>query len=403
MSTFDLERDFMKNILLLGSSSSLFVKDFCIEVLNNNRARIAVLSREYSKQYEDDYKAYNVKQVKWPEMFIQGIKSQLGINLIKKYIFCIRNLKREMGFENEIDVMFVHYVEPLYILYFWRFWKKAEKKILVFWGDDILRASSKKLKLFPFFLKRSTSIVFMIQNQCEYFQSKLGHRYDDKICVLDFGNSILKRIDKTCNNYNKEQCKEKFGIATDKISIHVGYNAFRGQQHIEIMESIVAWTKRTSAEKWRDKLEFVFHISYGQDDNFEAYLEEMKYLMDKVNLRYIFIEEYLKEDNLAMFRQTCDIFLYGQKTDARSASPLEYIYAGAYFICPSWLQDNYKILNDGNIQYFVYNGFTDLINVFDKCLMQYNEFNGISEEGKKIIRDAISWESLAPKWRLLYE
>lgn len=143
----------MKNILLLGSSSSLFVKDFCIEVLNNNRARIAVLSREYSKQYEDDYKAYNVKQVKWPEMFIQGIKSQLGINLIKKYIFCIRNLKREMGFENEIDVMFVHYVEPLYILYFWRFWKKAEKKILVFWGDDILRASSKKLKLFPFFFE----------------------------------------------------------------------------------------------------------------------------------------------------------------------------------------------------------------------------------------------------------
>ena len=393
----------MKNVLIFGPAGSLFVRDFCFEVFDKGEQEIVLLSREYSVQYEKDYNACCVKQLKWPNIFSQGILNNLKPGIVSEYISCIKKLEQDIGFEKQVDVMFVHYVEPIHLLYLLPIWNRAKRKILVFWGDDILRASDIKLKIFPFFLKRATGIVFMIQKQCEYFQSKLGHKYDDKIQVLDFGNSVLSQIDAICERFSKEQCKEKFGLARDRITVHVGYNAFRGQQHLEMMQSIVDWIQAPSSKKWLDRLEFVYHVSYGKDGESNAYIGQLKQVMDEVNLRYIFIDDYIQGNDLAMFRKTCDIFLYGQKTDARSASPLEYIYAGARFICPEWLWENYELLNEEERMYYKYHDFKELSKEFEKCLIQYTDTEAISVEEKKVIKDAISWESLAPKWRSLYE
>ena len=392
----------MANVLLLGASNSLFIRDFCTEVLHENGDKVTILSQYFSEQYGNDYRENGIKEVKWPDFFLAGITKIIRLNIVKKYFSNIQKLNKEIGFNNQIDAIFVHYVEPVHIFYFFHFWKKAKKRILVFWGDDILRASDKKLRLLPFFLGQATEIVFMIQNQCDYFQNRLGHKYDEKIHVLDFGNSILNKIDKVSNEYTQKQCKERFGFPADKIIVHVGYNAFKGQQHLNIMRSIVAWAQLQSSKEWLDKIKFVFHVSYGQEVDFDDYQNALRLLMDESSLDYVFTEEYLQGDELAMFRKTCDIFLYGQKTDARSASPLEYIYAGASFICPSWLHENYGLLVKGNIPHFVYSDFADLTNVFNKCLLEYEDMV-IDDYGKKIIRDTISWESLAPKWRSLYE
>lgn len=393
----------MKNILILGISESLFVRDFCIEVFNREEQNIVLLSCGHEKKYEADYAEYDIKIIKWPEFFLEGIKKNLSFNIMGKYKNAIKKLEESIGFNNEIDVIFVHYVEPLHILYFWSIWKKAKKRILVFWGGDILRASKRKMKMLPFFLKGSTGLVFMIQNQYEYFKSIFGNRYDDKIHILDFGNSVLNKIDDVSKKYSKKQCKEKFGLSLDRLSVHVGYNASREQQHLEMMKSIVKWIKVGSSEKWINKLEFVYHISYGKDEEFDSYMKRLKQIMEENNLKYIFIEDYIQGNDLAMFRKTCDIFLYAQKTDARSASPLEYIYAGARFICPEWLWGNYELLNEEEKIYYKYRDFVDFAEVFERCLVDYANMKSISSEEKKVIKEAISWESLAPKWRSLYE
>ena len=392
----------MKNVLLFGPSGSLFIRDFCEEVLSP-KYRITILTCHYSKQYEQYYEQNDIKQIEWPELFSKGIFQNLRINIVNRYASCIRDLKEKIGFDAQIDVMFIHYVEPLHIFYLFPIWKEAKRKVLVFWGDDILRATNKKLRLLPFFLRQATAIVFMIDSQCEYFQNRLGHKYDYKIRVVDFGNSVLSKIDRVNEAYDREQCKTRFGLSADKVSVHVGYNAFRGQQHIEMLQSIARWIASPFSEKWLNELEFVFHISYGKDDNFPAYMEEMKQVMDNAKMKYVFVEEYLQDDDLAMFRSTCDIFLYGQKTDARSASPLEYIYAGARFICPVWLKENYEELKLEENVLFEYTDFDDLPETFGRCLTRCFETDTISAESKKAIRDAISWESLAPKWRSLYE
>lgn len=401
----------MKKVLLLGNSHSVFIKDFCMEVLDKNEVKTTILSKCYSRRYLDSYQRENVSIINWPKALVQGIRKNFSFRHLFEYISGIVKVNWEIALRVGVDVIFVHYVHPFSLLYFYLPWKKAQKRILVFWGSDILQISEENLKLLPLFLRQSTDIIFMIQNQYEYFQEKLGHKYDEKVHVLNFGNGLLNRIDKINSEYNRKQCKKKFGFPEDKIIVHVGYNANTNQQHNKMIKSIVKCTQSSMENELREKLKFVFHISYGQEDNFEIYMNELKSIMDKAFLDYAFVDTYFQDDELAMFRKTCDIFLYGNKTDALSASPLEYIYAGAVFVYPKWLYNNYdELLNEGNILHYVYDDFDELGKVFHKCLKEYvekavndAEFENIDSKGRKIIRDTISWEVLAPKWRSLYE
>lgn len=385
------------NILLLGTPDSVFVRNYCVYVLSAEETNTVILAQAAGKQYRQDYEKNHVKVVEWPDFFIQGIRKQLPMLplVFKKW----HDLKKEIGFGNKIDVLHVHYVEPLQLIYFSPFWKKAEKRILTFWGSDILCASKRKLSLFPYFLKSATSIVFMIQNQCDYFQMVFGHKYDDKIRIIDFGNSLLGVLDDVMQKYSIAECKKHFHLPVDKVIVHVGYNAFKEQQHAEILEGMIIQHSDALC-----KLKLVFHVSYGQGTDFEEYKQHLEKIMDKADLDYVFVDKYLQGEELAMFRRTCDIFIYGQKTDARSASPLEYIYAGAKFVCPKWLSDNYKLLDEANIEYYIYDDFKGLSKEIQLCLndlaLQEKE---ISEQGRKRIRNEISWEALSEKWRSLYE
>lgn len=393
----------MKKILIFGISGSLFIRDFCKEVFFHQEEKIVLLTRNYDNKYEQDYEKCGVQQIEWPELFAQGIMKNLNLSLVNKYIRSIKKLKIETDLNDQIDAMFIHYVEPLHNYYLLPLWKKSKKKILVFWGDDILRASKFTLKLMKYFLKSSSSIVFMIENQYKYFQSQFGNRYDKKIQILDFGNSILEEIDKSGKKYTKEQCKEKFGFDKNKLTVHVAYNAFRGQQHLEMVEGIVNHYERVGIQEQLQQLEFVYHISYGKDGMFDSYKKKLEEIMDRMDMKYIFVEKYLQGEDLAIFRNTCDIFLYGQKTDARSASPLEYIYSGAHFVCPKWLWSNYELINCVEASVYQYDSFESLGAIFNTCIAQFNSSNGISDIGRQIIKKEISWESLAKKWRSLYE
>ena len=70
-------------------------------------------------------------------------------------------------------------------------------------------------------------------------------------------------------------------------------------------------------------------MSYKHDSDFEQYKQQLSDQMKAAKVDYCFVEKYMQGEELAMFRRTCDLFLYGQKTDARSESPLEYVYGGA--------------------------------------------------------------------------
>ncbi len=385
------------NLLLIGSADSIFIRDYCKNILDNSTIKATVLSQKKAEKYYFDYKERGIKVIEWPRFFQKGLAKQLlHLGQLKKEW---NALAYEIAGHDEIDILHMHFVEPLHLIYFWGLWQKAQKKILTFWGSDIFDASRRKLILLSFFLKQTDKIIFMVPKQRDFFCKLYGHKYDSKIRIIDFGNSQIDVIDKVSEGYTVDECKKHFGLPLDKYIVHIGYNACKEQQHVDIIRNIA-----NLPHEQLDKMKFVFHMSYGYSSDYNVYKQHLKDIMDAYNMDYSIIEDYLQGEELAMFRRTCDIFLYGQKTDARSASPLEYVYAGAIFICPIWLAENYKLFDKGNIKYYVYSQFEDLDKIMQQSLKELEKPGEIiSVFGREAIRKEKSWNSLSKEWRSLYE
>ncbi len=385
------------NILLMGLPDSVFIRNFCKNVLDDNDTKVTVLTREYNGEFNDEYKEQGINIVRWPKCFVHGIK-----RYILRLAFVSNQLKlveRRIGFENEIDVLQMHYVEPLHLIYFFPLWRHAQKRILTFWGSDISNITSISRRILPFFLKQADVLVFMIDNQRVLFQDIWGYKYDQKIKVIDFGNSLIDTFDKI-DRYNvKPECINSWAVDSSKICIHVGYNASKSQQHIQMIQCIVKLPRQVT-----DRVQLVFHFGYAHSEDYCEYKNKIADILDTAKIGYSIIEDFLVDEDLAMFRKTCDIFLYGQISDARSASPLEYLYAGARVICPDWLEDNYDFLKNEEQCFYVYNGFENLESVIMKCINELPSDNGDEMKiCKEKIRERISWDSVKSKWRDLYE
>lgn len=384
------------NIILLGKTDSIFTRDFCINVLDMEHINTIILTQAFSKEYQHDYAAANIKEVRWPDCFLKGIRRQLSS------LFCLPSiwgkLRQEIGFGKEIDVFHVHYVEALHLLYFLPLWLGAGKRILTFWGSDLYTLSFVNRQILRLFLKQASTIVLMIPEQHSYFQSLYRNKYERKIRVIDFGNSLIDELDKVIIKYTKKDCKEYFHMPADKVIVHIGYNAARAQQHLKIIKGIMHLPMETLS-----RMKFVFSMSYKHDSDFEEYKQQLVDQMKAAEIDYCFVEKYMQGEELAMFRRTCDLFLYGQKTDARSESPLEYAYSGAEFICPKWLAGHYEILDQAKARYYVYEDFEHLSDKIKLCLENANVLGeSISEWGKQVIRGEISWDSVREEWRSLY-
>ncbi|WP_302322906.1 glycosyltransferase [Bacteroides caecimuris] len=384
------------NILLLGKTDSIFTRDFCLNVLGMEHANTVILTQAFSKEYQQDYAAENIKEVKWPDLFLKGIRCQPGSIFRLPQIW--KKLWQEIGFVKEIDVFHVHYVEALHLLYFFPFWTSAGKRILTFWGSDLYTLSFVNRQILRLFLNQASRIVLMIPEQHKYFQLLYGNKYEKKIRVIDFGNSLIDELDKVIAKYTKKECKDYFQLPADKVIVHIGYNAARVQQHLRLIEGILCLPIEE-----RSRLKLVFGMSYKHDSDFEQYKQQLSDQMKAAKVDYCFVEKYMQGEELAMFRRTCDLFLYGQKTDARSESPLEYVYGGAEFICPEWLAGHYGILDQAKARYYVYEDFDNLSDSIRRCFENMDVYGeSISEWGRQIIRSEISWDSVRGEWRSLY-
>lgn len=385
------------NLLIIGPAESIFTKEFCRNVLDEQSMKITLLTQKRAENFGEFYKESGINEITWPIFFEKG----LGKNLFRLYE--IRRewekLERQICDQGDIDVLHVHYVEPLHLIYFWALWKKAKKRVLTFWGSDILQTSKIRRKLLTFFLRKSDRIVFMIPNQYKFFQNIYKNRYAEKISIIDFGNDVIDEIDKVERKFTKDECKQYFGLPLDKIIVHIGYNASQMQQHDMILKEM-----KNLPLDLLQKIKLVIHVSYGFDKNYNKYKEKLIEIMNDANMDYMFCDKYLKSEELAIFRKTCDLFVYGILSDSRSASPLEYVYSGSQFICPSWLKENYELLDRAGAEYILYDDFSQLNEKIELCIRRKSENKGvISAESKKLIRNETSWKALAPKWKEIYK
>ena len=362
------------------------------------RDSIYIFSYTNAGRFSDLYEKMGIKEI-YIMPFLEN--SSLCItNIVSVLYKKTKDIKKLLPSGISIDVIHVHYVIPSTLVYLFAFWFGARVRILTFWGSDILRESDSNRKLLTPFLIMASTITFMIQTQKQFFCNRYGNRYDRKIKIIDFGNALLDVIDDIRAEYSKTDCKQEFGFRNDKITIHIGYNKDEEQQHIKILEQLCLLPQHILK-----KIQIVFPWGYGKNVNEDMYISIIENMLEAYDIDFVFVKSFLQGEELAKFRMSCDIFLYGQISDAMSASPLEYVYSGGLFLCPDWLWENYALINWQAEQCFKYFDFTHMRNILNEILLKWEEpFLGLIEnEMHEIIYENLSWKNLSPIWRKCYE
>lgn len=385
------------NIIILGDSNVKLIKEYCENVLTRED-NICILSYTNKGIFSDFYKNRGIKEIYVTPYTVRMLTK---VNVFQEIYRVDREIGKQLPFDKRIDVMHIHYVEVSTLIYLSLIWLRSKRRVITFWGSDILRISRENKKLlFPFLISAS-ALTFMIQKQYETYSAMFRFfRGQHKIRIIDTGSDILNVLDDVCLKMNKSECKRAFGMLDNRITIHMGYNKEVEQQHLLMLEDFDNLSQTVI-----DKIQVVFPWQYGTNVNEEEYIKQIEFLCKKRGIEYLFVKDFLSGEKLAMFRNSADLFVYGQTTDAMSDTPLEYLYIGSFFLCPQWLEDNYKTINKNKRQCITYSGFQELsthINELvlgNKFMLNKSEYMQI----KKEIYESKSWEKLAWKWRKCYE
>ena len=358
-------------IVIFSNADSIWCKEYIEHVLLG-KYEVLIISG-VNKKYQRYYKENGIKV-----MCLDFSKN----NVVGVSMNIASQIRRD-------DILHVHYVNSNILKYIFIPWLKCRKRILTYWGSDILRASKKQIySTFPFIYTANeiTVINGSMYEKLEPFVIKPKRKC---IRCLDFGVPTFDYIDDLEKQMPVSECKCHFELPHDKTVVAVGYNSRREQQHIEMMREVV----KLPEEILSDML-FLFHFSYGDKDT--SYVRKLEMFLKKNNIQYKIIRKFLDRKEMAIMRIATDIFLYGQTTDGFSASVMECLYAGSALIKPKWL----KYSEYDELVYYEYAKFNEI----PKLLIQLTkEGVGRMQCNKKQLREKNSWGGLAPEWEKLYK
>lgn len=385
------------NILILGDADSTFLRDYCKNTLTTTAGDcILLLSYTKGEKYKELYRELGIKIV-YLNLLLENcvLNKSNAVPMLYKKRKEINNFFKHTN--KRIDVIHMHYVEPSVLVYISFLWFTARKKILTFWGSDILRITEENTKLLYPFIYTATDITFMISEQYKCFNEIFGKKLRKKTKIIDMGNSTIDFIDELRHKIKKEELRKEFNLSEDKVVIHIGYNGAKEQQHLKIIRGI-----SHLSDEIKKKCIFIFPWSYGSPLDGD-YVREVKNAVNN-DIDILFDSQFYEEEKLAKFRMVCDIFIYGQTTDAMSDSCVEYVYSGSYFLCPRWIWKNYSLFNNLSDRIIEYKSFDDLSLILIKILqnnhMEYS--NGISDSIRNKIYENKAWKYQSLKWRSLF-
>lgn len=373
------------NIVIIGDADSIFVKDFIERVLVGKENNIYLITYKNSR-FKDYYDMNNVKG------FEYGDPDRFGIKTTQKRREFIDLVMQTVG---KIDVLHVHYFDRLLFRICRKLWDHSNKRVITFWGDDILCVRWQRLLLYKPILKQAHSMNVMTDEMLDAFIRIYGKKLGTKVRVLDFGAPMYESISEVKKCMTQDECKAYWGIQPDSIAISVGYNGVKTQHHNEMIRELVKLP-----ETLRAQITVILHFGYGYSA--PGYLSNLEKQMEEVNINYIVIERFLDKKEIAILRLCADIFLYGQTTDALSSSFLEYMYAGAVLIKPTWLK--HSILERNHISYIEYGKFEELTDIVSELLQgKLQSCKEKFSDNPNKLWNMNSWEKLVPEWEALYK
>ncbi len=310
-------------------------------------------------------------------------------NMIRLFFEFNYYFERNYSFDNSRDILSIQYVSFMYILLFPYMKRNFRKVILSYWGSDLYRQKNWKLKcLFPL-LKLSDKITFETDEVKKDFIKVFGNKYDNKIEIVRFGNSVLEDID-DIKEKEVEAFTKKYNINNRKKIVVIGYSRIPEHQHIAVVESII----RACIDS--ENIILLFPWTYGICR--QGYKQE---IIDILNdqYEYTFLEKRLTEREIACLRYITDIMVQVQTTDSLSFSMLETLYARRKVVTGRWLP--YKWLYEKGVYMHSVNKVSEVGEKIQDALCESadNKF----EKNREIVGKLLKWENVVEQWVALYE
>ena len=371
----------MKNVLVIGNAASVWTKEY----IKNTHVKFGhkVWVTYYDKLDSDViefYKNLNVKTI--------DLHANNKITKIFKYYKGFNSFfSRHKTDLDLIDIQSPPHSWQSDIIA--KLSKKTNAKVIVtFWGSDILRITDKDSKRLEKSLKISKWINIGTLQMHEMLRKYFGTKFDDKCIYIGFGGPALTYI-RDCN-ISKSDSKIKLGLDPSKLTVAVGYNGNRDQQHIEAIKAIGVLD-----EMQKDKIQLLIHLVSCQDD---GYIDEIIKELKEYNLNYVIIRDMLDLKDIAIMRVATDIFVHAQISDGLSGSIREAVYAGSTLLNPSWIK--YDKFDKDGVEYIQFSDFLDLTKKMRDVLNGDCKID--TKVNKTIIYDEYSWQAVEQKWLRIF-
>ena len=372
-----------RKIVILGNADSFWLQRYIDNVslpLNHNVTLISATNNQYRDYYAK--KKVLVITTKPEKMGILGHR----VNALKTTVNTLKEIKKVSP-----DIIHVHYAYP-YIMRILPFVSKKRKKIITFWGSDLLRADKKEYKL----IKKAACISHSLVVGAEdlfYRLIELDHGFEAKTEIIRMGLTAFDSIDAK-RNYAIESKIHFLGKANQgKIIITIGYNASKAQQHLSVLKKI-----SELSDEIKQKLMVVLPLTYQNED--KTYLNEIDQVLKDSGINGFLLKEFMDDDHIAELCLSTDIFINAQTTDAISASMLEHLYSGSLVLNGRWLK--YPFIDDNNIQCVKFDDFNDMKMIILKLITD-GQISYDKSTVASIVKENFSWNSSRQKWKMVYD
>jgi hypothetical protein len=309
------------------------------------------------------------------------IRTYTRVAILKRFLRTMRGTFDAVGIHS-CDLIYVHLVEDLR--------KVASNLSVTIWGSDFYRASEEARQAKKKILDACNLIVFGNPSNEEdlvrYYKN-----YEDRSVVCGFGVTKFDTIDDELRIHSREEIRSTLQLPSDRFVVTIGYNGTPGQQHEKLIESV-----KSLPDETRSKIFLLFQMSYGGSEVYKKQVEEKA---KACGIPYLFITDFLSDQETSRIRIATDIVLNAQVTDGFSASIQEHIYAGNVVVVGEWLQ--YKSLDRAGI-FYLKSAESNFGHKLAEVMGSYPKYLQLTEKNSDRIYQLSSWKSRLPDWISIY-
>lgn len=367
-----------KEILFLADHTNIYTRNL-----------LSMLKEEYN---EDDFSVFS--QGAYFKNGEKIFERKYHKNRLLKFLEIKKTVKKIEA--RNIFMIHIHFLSPYY--FFYRKIFKNTKVIITFWGSDLYRVPQKS-KINKFLqkqiIKKADIVTVERKKMIDDFHKIFG--FENKpIYVTRFPVPIdLKLID-SIKEQELQLFRKKYGINDNDFILTLGYSSDPGKNHEYMIDEIVKLNQKFK------NLFIIIPMTYGNSEHREKIKKYCEENLQKKNVQYIILENYMEEREVAILRKNTDIMINVQNTDALSASMMETLYAENIVINGSWL--NYNELLENGVYFETIPEIKPgvLSSKIDYILNNYNMLKEKTKVNKEIIYRMNNLDDIIKDWMKVY-